>query len=771
MPSIIPTIDWHLLKQFVFELQVTIERVLFLETDEQVETTVESSKGPGPAVLKSFSKGTSSSASKRGTRPFVHSEPVQLELLTDRHPLLSTTLVVRRKPRHRQLMVLGVVLIVVSVVLAFLSLLIIGRVHVPVVAQVNVCSTEDCVEYARRLRQRMNTSANPCHDFHAYVCGGGDSDGGSRARKSVRRTRQQAEEIVLVLSQPSYTLLLKHASTAAYKALSALDACMAREADQSAGLFASFMRDRRLPWPQPPGRPHNLVEVLDILFDLAVNWRVALWFDVRVSHLGEEGRLVMTLEEPGPVPLYRMEQLSDLGERAYGEAVRVMALFLTKGKINLEEETIHELYMDESAIREVVLSSEEEPDAWVLANGTDHRFNVSADEWDALVNKYLGASGFSTSQHVGILAIHQENFNELARLLSALPTARLLAAAGWTLAYSYAWATNPSLDAFTPTKATMASATYRVPLALCFLAVHESQGITMVAPMFLDVFSAEQQAQVVAVLNRTAEALTSAVRISTVIDSETKKKAAVKIAAHVYRNFWPPDPFVHFQVLDLLYDKFPTESGSFFVTWLESRKALRASITNRYYASLMLARYRWRSSRVLYLYALNLMLVGLAAVFPPSYLRHGSHAMTYAGLGFQFARQLVRAVDDRGQSLTFDGRPQASPKDNENSQKCRLSIAKTATERRAVGDLFALDLCLAAMKDAVAADSTPLELKSLEYLSPEQTFYISYCDHFCDEHPQERAKSMCNLAVNGSGFGRAFGCDARADGTRECLFF
>ncbi|XP_075558515.1 uncharacterized protein LOC142590344 [Dermacentor variabilis] len=741
------------------------------EADEQAETTMESGKGPMQAARKSFSKGTSSSVGKRGTRAFVHSEPVQLELLTDQHPLMSTTLVVRRKPRHRQLVVFAVGLIVASVVAAAFSLLIVRRVREHVVARVSVCSTEDCVNHARRLRHRMNTSVNPCHDFYAYVCGGGDSDGGSPARKSAWRTRQQAAELVRALSQPSYSLFSKHASTAAYKALSALDSCIAREDDRSAGLFVSFMRDRRLPWPERPGKPLNLAEVLDILFDLAVNWRVALWFDVRFSHLGAEGRLVMTLEEPGPVPLYRMEQVSDLDERAYGDAVRALALFLTKGNIKLEEGSIRELYLDESGIRDVVLSSDEEPDAWVLPNDTDHTFNVSAEEWDALVNKYLGASGFSTSHHVDVLAIHRENFDALARLLSELPTDRLLAAAGWTLAYSYAWATNPSLDAFTLSKTTTASPTYRVQVTLCFLAVHESHGITMVAPMFMDVYSAEQQERVVAVVNRTAEALTSAVRISTVLASETKKKVAVKIAAHVYRNFWPPEPFVHSEVLDLLYDKFPIASGSFFLAWLQSRKALRASITNPYYASLMLARYRWRSSRVLYLYALNVMLVGLATVFPPSYLHHGSHAMTYAGLGFQLARQMVRAVDNRGRLLTFDGRPEAPPKDNQTSQKCRLAMAKTSTERRVVRDLFALDLSLAAMKDAVAADSTPLQLKSLEHLGPEETFYVSYCDHFCDEQPQERAQSMCNLAVNGSGFSQAFGCDARTDGTHECLFF
>ncbi|XP_075726164.1 uncharacterized protein LOC142767807 [Rhipicephalus microplus] len=407
----------------------------------------------------------------------------------------------------------------------------------------------------------------------------------------------------------------------------------------------------------------------------------------------------------------------------------------------------------------------------MAANGTDLGFNVSAEEWAALVNKCLAANGISSSHSVPVLAINKLIIQGVARLLSGLPTDRLLDAAGWTMAHSYAWIVSPSLDTFTPADNPVASPTVRVSLILCFLAVHESYGITTMVPIFLEKFSVKQQERVESVLKKTAEALISAIGISSTIDREAKKNATGKIAAHIYRNFWPPEPFFHTEVLDLVYEKFPVGSASFFATWIDSRKALRASVTNRYYGSLMLVRCRWRSSSVLYLYALNLMLVGLAAVFPPSYFLGGSHTMTYAGLGFQFARQLVRTVDERGRHLDFAGRPLASPKHNDTRRECRLSIAKTSTERRAVGDLFALDIAMAAMKEAEAADFVLLQLKSLEHLSPEQTFYVSYCDHFCDEQPRERARSMCNVAVNASDFGDAFGCESRADRARECLFF
>ncbi|KAL3188725.1 hypothetical protein MRX96_022231 [Rhipicephalus microplus] len=662
--------------------------------------SVERGAMKAPPMMRQSADGAASSATSNqpafGTATHAltfFQEPVVLEMLTDRHPLLPTTLVARRKPRHWQLLVFAVGIVVVSVLTAFVSLMVIGRNRVPVVAQASVCSTKDCIEYALHLSLRMNTSANPCHD--------------------------------LAITTSNYLL----------------------GSSQLAG-------------------------VLDILFDLAVNWRVTLWFDVRVSQLGADGESVMTLEEPGPVPLYRMEQLSDLDERTYVDVVRFVALFLTEGKPQLAKEAVDQLRSDEAAIREVVLSSDDdEHDAWMLANSTDHGFNVSADEWATLVNKCLAANGISSSHSVLVLAINKLNIQAVARLLSGLPTDRLLDAAGWTMAHSYAWIVNPSLDTFTPADNPAASPAVRVSLILCFLAVHESYGIMTMVPIFLEKFSIKQRERVENVLKKTAEALISAVGISSTIDREAKKNATTKIAAHIHQNFWPPEPFFHTEVLDLVYEKFPMGSASFFATWIESRKALRASVTNRYYGSLMLARCRWRSSTVLYLYALNLMLVGLAAVFPPSYFLGGSHTMTYACLGFQFARQLVRTVDERGRDLDFAGRPHATPKPNDTRHECRLSTAKTSTERRAVGDLFAIDIAMAAMKEAEAADFVLLQLKSLEHLSPEQTFYVSYCDHFCDEQPRERARSMCNVAVNASDFGDAFGCESRADRARECLFF
>ncbi|XP_054923598.1 uncharacterized protein [Dermacentor andersoni] len=144
--------------------------------------------------------------------------------------------------------------------------------------------------------------------------------------------------------------------------------------------------------------------------------------------------------------------------------------------------------------------------------------------------------------------------------------------------------------------------------------------------------------------------------------------------------------------------------------------------------------------------------------------------MTYAGLGFQLARQLVRIVDKRGRTLDYDGRPFSWWHEIAGHVECRLSTATSPQERRAVADLFALDVALAAMADAARGSHSPLRLQHLEAMSAAQTFYVSYCSHFCDSQPLHHARSMCNLAINGSGFGTAFGCQATPGNARQCLF-
>ncbi|KAH9365158.1 hypothetical protein HPB48_021628 [Haemaphysalis longicornis] len=80
-----------------------------------------------------------------------------------------------------------------------------------------------------------------------------------------------------------------------------------------------------------------------------------------------------------------------------------------------------------------------------------------------------------------------------------------------------------------------------------------------------------------------------------------------------------------------------------------------------------------------------------------------------------------------------------------------------------IRDVLALNVALETMKGV--SGRQPRRLKLLDNLTPEQTFYVSYCSHFCGTHC---AKDMCDLAKNSSRFSDAFGCQPR---NRGCLLF
>ncbi|KAL1438479.1 hypothetical protein MTO96_048090 [Rhipicephalus appendiculatus] len=661
------------------------------------------------------------------------------------------------KHRFPRLVLAAVVVAMVAMLLLFVA----HRAHNDAVADRLVCSTDDCVQYARRILRRMNTSANPCYDFHAYVCGGvGGSPGTPSHTNGPQRVtiaRQQGRELVSALNYSATGTSQAHKSDAAFKALRALETCLERRSADAAGQFAVFMRERGIPWPASADAIVKHVDVLDIILQLVIDWRATLWFDVRLEYHGLDGNPVIVVGEASALALYRMEQLSDLDDNAYKETVRAVAAFLTGGAATLTDHDVDQLLADEAPIRRALLAPEEpdDYDSLMPMHELYERIGgisfLNVTEWLAFLDKHMHVN-LSTSTLV--LLIHERRCLSLADTFANMMPSRLLNVIGWTLAYVYAWTVNPALDALGATTDDHLTAN-----DLCFLAVHESYGIAQVAPFFLDAFPTEERVSVESVITRTAEALMGILRSSGRLTNATLAQATVKIAEQSAVHPWPLKALLRLEILDLLYSEFPLETDSFFATWLESRKALRNSLHNRYYATFMLARYRWRYTRVQYLYSLNLLRLGLGVVFPPSYLRHGCATMTYAGLGFQLARQLVRIVDERGRTLDYDGRPYSWWNENTGHPKCRLSTATSPTEQRAVADLFALDVAYAAMEEATRRSTSPLRLKLLDY-----------CSHYCDSQPLLRARSMCDLAIDGSRFGTAFGCEAPAGGARQCLF-
>ncbi|KAH7950359.1 hypothetical protein HPB49_023046 [Dermacentor silvarum] len=655
-----------------------------------------------------------------------------------------------------------------------------------------VCDSEDCVRHARQILRTMNASADPCLGFHAYVCGsgaapgnGGEAQSDDSSRKTDagigsldeidpawRLARLYAYQVNNVLGNLPQLLAVNKTSDTTLKAFTALSLCLQREGQQHSRSFASFMRDRNLPWPLDPPRSVGLLDVVDVLLDLSINWRASIWIDVRLWHLKTQpfSGPVVVFDEPGHVPIIRMEQMSTANDIEYANAVERTAQFIvgskkssattTRGASLIHAVEIEQLKRDETYVREAVLPMERREDTYdtlVPLHMMRLTTNFTMEMWVDLFRKYFKPAGINVTIDTALLILNNQHFKALTKLMGNVPAPRLLSVLGWMFAYSYSWIANAEFEFFSNQGGLTSGGPSKHGLfahVLCFVAVHESFGISLEAAMFLHQLPSDERLKVTKIVNATARGLVETVRASRGVSNTTKADAEAKISSAVTRELWPPLPFLNPDRLDALYSGFPSVRASdFYASWLESRIALRASLSNRYHGTLMTAKLREYEEEILYIYSINIMLLDLASVFPPMYLKDGNSIMTFAGLGFQLLRQLVKSVDERGRQVDYATGKKISWW--EENRACKIKKATSAKERREIKDLFALELALAIAEKVAEADGLPLRLKFLENLSPVQTFYVSYCSHFCGERGEQ---GMCDLAMKTSEFVEAFAC-------------
>ncbi|KAH7979637.1 hypothetical protein HPB49_010226 [Dermacentor silvarum] len=221
------------------------------------------------------------------------------------------------------------------VVIAAFVLVLALRVPAYSARKEHVCSTGGCLEHARRLLSTLNASVDPCHDFHTYVCGG---DNPAASPDDVL-DRFYSSKVLHVLLRPG--LEGNYTPTTTLKALMAVEMCADRSgASEAIEDFAEFMVDRGISWPAQPLRAERagLLEFFDVLLDLSINWRVALWFDVSAAYSDIDGSFVISFSEIGALAWHRMRQLSTLDDDAYAAFVRNMSSLLTNGSLKLDDE-------------------------------------------------------------------------------------------------------------------------------------------------------------------------------------------------------------------------------------------------------------------------------------------------------------------------------------------------------------------------------------------------------------------------------------------------
>ncbi|XP_050052485.3 uncharacterized protein [Dermacentor andersoni] len=168
-----------------------------------------------------------------------------------------------------------------------------------------------------------------------------------------------------------------------------------------------------------------------------------------------------------------------------------------------------------------------------------------------------------------------------------------------------------------------------------------------------------------------------------------------------------------------------------------------------------------------------------------SVLPKGTKAMFYGGLGYQFTRQLVKAVDASGIKVDVNGSIVHSLLSAETSGefeervRCRAHIASrdqndgtfSDSESGPFPEVPAIEVAHAAW----LASREPRDLRLSRRWSEAQLFFITACYAMCahDWHGKFHA-GQCNKAVqNFAPFAEAFNCSlgARMNPENKCTFF
>ncbi|KAL1427432.1 hypothetical protein MTO96_017390 [Rhipicephalus appendiculatus] len=142
----------------------------------------------------------------------------------------------------------------------------------------DVCATRACDRQARFLHETMQPSADTCRQFGTLMCGRWTHDHAvaTDVDAELRESALQQDARFLRNYTGSF-----HATQEAGRMLRS---CLEQQSDQKARraalrTFRDFLRDRGLPWPnKPTGDRHPF----DVLLDLSINWRIDLWFGVRL---------------------------------------------------------------------------------------------------------------------------------------------------------------------------------------------------------------------------------------------------------------------------------------------------------------------------------------------------------------------------------------------------------------------------------------------------------------------------------------------------------
>ncbi|XP_050036642.1 endothelin-converting enzyme 1-like [Dermacentor andersoni] len=614
------------------------------------------------------------------------------------------------------------------------------------------CRSDGCARFEGLLRDTLNTSVDPCHDFKAYVTSrwlpsaAMEPDDHWRYAWNVKYAwmRNIADEI-----RRRY-----HATPLGRLIVSSFGACANRaqeNVDETRRLFMQLLRDLGVPWPDTP--PSD-VDPFEAQLNLSVRWNIPLWFDVKMlPGKPVSGRKAIYVYPSAYANFWRGQYIA----MSSGAAVRryvdqYLAFFLDVDGTNQKTVSAdHRRQCDRvfNFTKHVV---------FLLAEVSKHQraavfefhtlaqaFGQKTERLVSLVNKYFRLNDSSFASLDKALVKAAGTMDVVRRITANADSSLVLSHLGWWTLQVYA----PILDDqfFIQKYGSEENANLLRPL-FCETQVESSFKLLLFANHIALNFPRR--------VRRSINELLTSVRDATVAEyakSDLPVATKTRLMGKLKRlgtNLWPKAEYRSSKQLRRIYSFKYVSKKTMLDYWISERQGNAALIgSDAYFEDKRLPHCNAKDP-FSYETILDTVTLSMIVVHEPFYYRDGDGAINYGGLGAGFAKTLLEGLERDQEFRDAAAGDASSGATQSNGSSPQDSVRNETSRSIALGGRAFLPAFRALM--AARRNGTPLNAGQF---SPAKVFFVNYC------HSQTRLSAGfdCNSALRGAAdFVTAFGC-------------
>ncbi|KAK8773385.1 hypothetical protein V5799_012081 [Amblyomma americanum] len=429
------------------------------------------------------------------------------------------------------------------------------------------------------------------------------------------------------------------------KAASMFNSCMMQTGSQ-VDVIKEFMMKHGLAWPEDPVGGSNPLEVL---FDLAFNWNVNLWFSLKLlsSTVDDHQKRRLFLAPYDHLQFWRAIswQLNKTRyETVYSNFLKIFA----NNTNELSPVRVAEDYDTFKNVFEVLIASRtgkgRVPAMFPLSHLNNHIEAPTAKDLKPAIEKALRIEPPFTMDDL-LLVSDMDLLKRVLKICGDVKDRVVRRQLSWLFLQAYASVANPAA-----VLRILHGSEHRAQeerLRFCSGQVEASYKLLVSAMAAVAHFSEEERKHVdslLAAVQKTAVRKASAVSW---LDKITRQIAAEKLSS-VRTVLWPAKKFLTAQGLEEAYANFTDHASSFASFWIETRRSQRALVGTEAGLQELLIGDSIAQPYAQYEHVMNRLSLSLGALVPPLYYKSGTKAMQYGGLGYFYAKELVGAVDIEG---------------------------------------------------------------------------------------------------------------------------